>query len=120
MRRGRQTPTFERVGICDHSDGPDTVALLCRYYGNCALRCPGSAATCDGAGHVLVAGTDMYDCDTYEPMPDVDALLRIAQVLESADRSECEGCVLEDSGCYLCAAGVEHEIAERIRQAIGR
>lgn len=45
----------------------------CRYYGNCALMCPGSAATCDGAGHVLVAGTDMYDCDTYEPMPDVEA-----------------------------------------------
>lgn len=23
MRRGRQTPTFERAGIFDHSDGPD-------------------------------------------------------------------------------------------------
>lgn len=31
MRRGRQTPTFERVGICDHSDGPDAVALFEGY-----------------------------------------------------------------------------------------
>ena len=32
MRRGRQTPTFERVGICDHSDGPDAVALyICKW-----------------------------------------------------------------------------------------
>ena len=31
MRRGRQTPTFERVGICDHSDGPEAVALFEGY-----------------------------------------------------------------------------------------
>lgn len=30
-RYGRQTPTFERVGICDHSDGPDAVALFEGY-----------------------------------------------------------------------------------------
>lgn len=31
MRRGRQTPTFERVGIFDHSDGPEAVALFEGY-----------------------------------------------------------------------------------------
>ena len=31
MRRGRQSPTFERVGIYDHSDGPDAVALFEGY-----------------------------------------------------------------------------------------
>lgn len=30
-RYGRQTPTFERVGICDRSDGPDAVALFEGY-----------------------------------------------------------------------------------------
>ena len=30
-RYGRQTPTFERVGICDHSDGPEAVALFGGY-----------------------------------------------------------------------------------------
>lgn len=31
MRRGRQEPTFERVGIYDHSDGPDAVSLFEGY-----------------------------------------------------------------------------------------
>lgn len=31
MRRGRQTPTFERVGIYDHSDGPDAISLFEGY-----------------------------------------------------------------------------------------
>lgn len=31
MRRGRQEPTFERVGSYDHSDGPEAVALFARY-----------------------------------------------------------------------------------------
>ena len=31
MRRGRQTPTFERVGTYDHSDGPEAVALFEGY-----------------------------------------------------------------------------------------
>lgn len=30
-RYGRQTPTFERVGSYDHSDGPDAVALFEGY-----------------------------------------------------------------------------------------
>ncbi len=64
-------------------------------------------------------GCTKDSCRHHQPMPDVGALLRIAQVLESADKSECMGCVLEDSGCHLCVIGVEHEIARRIRQAIG-
>ena len=31
MRRGRQTPTFERVGGYDRTDGPEAVALFARY-----------------------------------------------------------------------------------------
>ena len=31
MRRGLQTPTFEAVGTCDHTDGPEAVALFGRY-----------------------------------------------------------------------------------------
>ena len=31
MRRGRQTPTFERVGICDRTDGPEAVRLFEGY-----------------------------------------------------------------------------------------
>lgn len=87
----------------------------CRYFPECQ-RCNETGDSwlpCDG-------GADGTRCEGYEPMPDVEALLRIAQVLESADKSECEGCILEDSGCHLCAVGVEHEIARRIRQAIGR
>ena len=87
----------------------------CRYFPECQ-RCNevgGSLIPCMG-------GADGMQCEGYEPMPNVDALLRIAQVLASADKSECEGCILEDSGCHICVVGVEYEIARRIRQAIGR
>lgn len=71
--------------------------------------------------HVDVCEHDCrMGCRAYKPMVDREALLRIAQVLASADKSECEGCILEDSGCHICVVGVEHEIASRIRQAIGR
>ena len=86
----------------------------CRYFPECQ-RCNETGDSwipCEG-------GADGTRCDGYEPMPDVGALLRIAQVLESADKSGCMGCVLEDSGCHICVIGVEHEIARRIRQAIG-
>lgn len=87
----------------------------CRFFPECQR--------CNETGDLWIpcsGGADGTRCDAYEPMPDVDALLMIAQVLESADKSECEGCVLEDSGCHLCVVGVEHEIAERIRECIGR
>lgn len=91
--------------------------MECRNFGNC-LWIGEYGCYCDG--HLPEFDGKRTDCREYEPMPDVDALLRIAQVLESADKSECMGCVLEDSGCHLCVIGVEHEIAERIREAVGR
>lgn len=92
----------------------------CRYYRNCALMCPCSAATCDGAGHVLIAGTDFYDCDTYEPIPDVKSLMALAEYLGSIGDDMCHGCVVEGRCLGVkCSVGAAHEIACRIRAAIG-
>lgn len=43
----------------------------CRYYGKCA-------GNCDGRGLVLGFGNETYDCDYFQPMPDVEALMKLA------------------------------------------
>lgn len=47
----------------------------CRYYGKCA-------GNCDGRGLVLGFGNETYDCDDFQPMPDVDALMKLADEMD--------------------------------------
>lgn len=44
----------------------------CRYYGRCA-------GNCDGCGLVLGFGNETYDCDDFQPMPDVETLVASAK-----------------------------------------
>ena len=50
---------------------------------------------------------------------DRDALLNLADELESTSETDCRGCRLEGAGCAECSSGVAHEAARRIREALG-
>lgn len=80
----------------------------CRYYGKCA-------GNCDGHGLVLGFGNETYDCDYFSPLPDVDALLALADEIEGAVRNE-------DTTTYLAArfAEIVYTIAKEIRSACGK
>lgn len=80
----------------------------CRYYGKCA-------GNCDGYGLVLGFGNETYDCDYFSPLPDIDALLALADEIEGAVRNE-------DTTTYLAArfAEVIYTIAKEIRSACSK
>lgn len=48
----------------------------CRYYGKCA-------GNCDGRGLVLGFGNETYDCDCFQPFPDIEALLALADEMDN-------------------------------------
>ena len=50
---------------------------------------------------------------------DRDALLNLADELESTSETDCRGCRLEGAGCAECSSGVAHEAARRIIEALG-
>ena len=70
----------------------------CRYYGKCA-------GNCDSRGLVLGFGNETYDCDDFQPMPDVDALMKLAD--------EC------DDAYKVNPHSAYDEVARRIRNALG-
>lgn len=77
----------------------------CRYYGKCA-------GACDGHGLCVSFRNATYECEDIEPMPDVDALLALAEEMErSARESDAyfAGIYPEDVIGYAC----------RIRDALG-
>lgn len=79
----------------------------CRYYGKCA-------GNCDGHGLVLGFGNETYDCDYFSQLPDVDALLALADEMDERGRfAETAGSDGKVSGWYL------REYADRIREALG-
>ncbi|OUP10983.1 hypothetical protein [Collinsella sp. An2] len=82
----------------------------CRFHGECRL-CGGLAPReCDGRGMVttLSAVGYVYDrCSRFEPMPDRDALLKIAD--------ECIGFGLNEH----CARSVLKGVGHDIRKALG-
>lgn len=50
---------------------------------------------------------------------DYDALLNLADTLNSTRETDCKGCRLEGAGCAECSSGIAHEAARRIRKALG-
>ena len=82
--------------------------LECRYYGNCYFMECDVPDICDGKG-CCVSYRNGHDvetvCSYYEPMPDVEALLKLAEKLE------------EEPGpiCGMCTG----QTARRIREAMG-
>ena len=79
----------------------------CRYYGKCA-------GTCDGRGLCVGFGNETYDCDAFEPMPDVEALLAIADYMDAYPG------VPDDIRCGNQMSPLEiHKLARRIRGAVG-
>lgn len=70
----------------------------CRYYGKCA-------GNCDGRGLVLGFGNETYDCDSFQPLPDMEALLKLAD--------EC------DDAYEANSYSAYDEVARRIRNALG-
>lgn len=61
--------------------------LDCRYYGNCYFMECDVPDRCDGKGR-CVSYRNGHDVDTrcqfYEPMPDIEALMRLAEGLEES------------------------------------
>lgn len=76
----------------------------CRYYGACRYA----------SGNCSNGGDDAPDCEDFVQMPDVDALLALADDMEncgdSTDRSLRKAGILRDSWA---------ECASRIRKAVG-
>ena len=80
----------------------------CRYFPECQR--------CNEVGDSWIpcaGGSDGIQCDAYEPMPDVDALLALADKLECD--GDCNGCDM--GGGIWCGAQVY--AARRIREACG-
>lgn len=91
----------------------------CRYSGWCYHNVE-MMAWCDGKG----TETDISDrpigkCEHYQPMPDVEVLRSLADVLGGASTELCSGCMLEGCAGAKCALGIAHEAASRIREALG-
>ena len=76
----------------------------CRYYGKCA-------GNCDSRGLVLGFGNETYDCDDFQPMPDVDALMKLADEMDGL------GLTGFSSGWSSGAVNVG-SFARRIREAV--
>ena len=82
----------------------------CRYYGKCA-------GNCDSHGLVLGFGNETYDCDDFQPMPDVDALMKLSDEMEEFGSLPVKHpgvCVLHDEDFSR-----ELGYARRIREALG-
>ena len=73
----------------------------CRYYGRCA-------GTCDGHGLVLGFGNETYDCDDFQPLPDVNALMKLADEMDER----------APYGWYSGERDALMDYARRIRDAI--
>ena len=76
----------------------------CRYFPECQ-RCNETGDSwfpCEG-------GADGTRCEGYEPMPDVDALLALADDLDR----------MGDGSMYDASISDEYGIARRIREALG-
>lgn len=70
----------------------------CRYYGRCA-------GNCDSRGLVLGFGNETYDCDDFQPMPDIEALMELADECDDAYKAN--------------PYSAYDEVARRIRNALG-
>lgn len=85
--------------------------LSCRYFPECQR--------CNDVGDSWIpctGGADGIQCDAYEPMPDVGALLALAAGMEKKAK-ENEGCEDLVSAWYM--ADVLHDAAMEIRDACG-
>lgn len=81
----------------------------CRYYGKCA-------GTCDSRGLVLGFGNETYDCDDFQPMPDVDVLVESAkEMVETFRLGAFTGEGLDAKWCRE----LHDKYARRIREALG-
>ena len=80
--------------------------LECRYYGNCYFMECDVPDICDGKGHCVSYRNGHHVetvCSYYEPMPDVEAMLKLTDELERPMRD----------------GGYSKRIARRIREALG-
>ena len=80
----------------------------CRCYGKCA-------GTCDGHGLCVGFGNETYDCDCFSPLPDVDALLTMADEIEDAVRN-----TNKTTDLAVRFAEIIYTIAKEIRSACGK
>lgn len=81
----------------------------CRYYGKCG-------GNCDGNGLYCGFGNETYDCDSYKPMPDVDALINLANLCE--EQAEFAAGVRPKNMLNFCQQSLLI-VANRIRGAVG-
>lgn len=80
----------------------------CRYFPECQ-RCNETGDSwipCSG-------GADGTRCDAYEPMPDMDALLELADEMDAYTECDDERCGKEMPPSTI------HDFARRIREALG-
>lgn len=82
----------------------------CRFYGECRLAGGLSPRMCDGKGMITTLSAVGYvynKCGRFSPMPDKDALLALADEMESAPRYSC----YSDDDLF--------DMAQHIRKACG-
>lgn len=81
----------------------------CRYYGRCA-------GNCDGHGLVLGFGNETYDCDYFQLMPDIEALMELAkEMVETFRLGAFTGEGLDAKWCRE----LHDKYARRVREALG-
>lgn len=81
----------------------------CRYYGKCA-------GNCDGRGLVLGFGNETYDCDDFQPMPDIEALVESAkEMVETFRLGAFTGEGLDAKWCRE----LHDKYARLVREALG-
>lgn len=89
----------------------------CRYNGKCRIIGAFSPRECDGCGLITTlsaVGTTHEKCGCFAPMPDVGALLAIADEMDSYTRCA------DDERCGRMMPPLKiHEYARRIREACG-
>lgn len=78
----------------------------CRYYGKCA-------GACDGHGLCVSFRNVTYDCEDFEPMPDVKALKGLTEEMDA----HAHACDYDGVGCI--GANWLWTYSDRILEALG-
>lgn len=90
----------------------------CRFHGECRLVGGLTPRKCDGKGMVTSLSAVGYvygKCGRFAPMPDTDALMKLAKDVEA----QLSRATADERNCLIVTAEAFADIAQRIRRACG-
>ena len=90
----------------------------CRFYGECRLAGGLSPRICHGDGTITTLSAVGYvngRCGRFAPMPDTDALMKLAKDVED----QLSRATADERNCLTVTAEAFADIAQRIRRACG-